>query len=146
MNGIQSGIIFLTPQTGKKADNIFMFKKNSARLYISLLIVSFVFVSGKNQITKERVFGCGLPVMFIETDGEKKIRSKEKYIGADFSIFENYDSYIDGNGTKYRGKIRGRGNTTWTFRKKPYFAKFNIRGGGIRNAGRPEMDNPAVYD
>ena len=51
-----------------------MFKKNSARLYIyllilSLLMIGFVFMSGKNQITKERVFDCGLPVIFIETDG-----------------------------------------------------------------------------
>ena len=134
MNGTQSRIIFLMSKTGRKADNIFMLKKNLSFINIALLLCSLavlllLFMSGKNQITKERVFDCGLPVMFIETDGEKKIRSKEKYIDADFSIFENYDSYIDGNGTKYRGKIRGRGNTTWTFRKKPYFAKFNIRGG-----------------
>lgn len=105
-----------------------MFKKNSARLYIyllvlSLLMVGFVFMSGKNQITKERVFGCGLPVMFIETDGEKRIKSKEQYVDADFFIYENYNSYENSKGSKYRGKIRGRGNTTWTFRKKPYLVK-----------------------
>lgn len=111
-----------------------MFKKNSARLYIyllvlSLLMIGFVFMSGKNQITKERVFDCGLPVMFIETDGEKRIKSKEQYVDADFFIYENYNSYENSKGSKYRGKIRGRGNTTWTFRKKPYLAKLNIRGG-----------------
>ncbi len=85
--------------------------------------VFMIFLAGRNQITKEKVFDCGLPVMFIETDGAKKIKSKETYIDADFEIFENYASYAEDAGKKYRGKIRGRGNTTWTFRKKPYFAK-----------------------
>ena len=107
-----------------------MFRKNSWRLYFfliffSCLVLALLFMSGKNQITKEKVFACKLPVLFIETDGEKKINSKENYIDADFFIYENLKSYEEDTAEKIRGKIRGRGNTTWTFRKKPYLAKLN---------------------
>ena len=107
-----------------------MFRKNSWQLYFfliffSCLVLALLFMSGKNQITKEKVFACKLPVLFIETDGEKKINSKENYIDADFFIYENLKSYEEDTAEKIRGKIRGRGNTTWTFRKKPYLAKLN---------------------
>ena len=110
-----------------------MFKKNSARLYIyllilSLLMIGFVFMSGKNQITKERVFDCGLPVIFIETDGEKRIKSKEQYVDADFFIYENYNSYENSKGSK--------AVSCKTKRRKQH----------TRNASCAEMDNPSFYD
>ena len=93
-------------------------------LFFSVSAVLFVF-SAKNHITVEKVFDTGLPVISINTDNGKKIKSKTEYLKADFYIYEDYKSYQEKKGFKEKGKIRGRGNTTWTFRKKPYLAKFN---------------------
>jgi hypothetical protein len=63
----------------------------------------------------------GLPVLIIDTDNNSPIISKEKYIKADIKTF-------DPNNNKYnidtRTEIRGRGNSTWRYSKKPYRLKF----------------------
>lgn len=105
----------------KKHPRIFIFF-----LFFFLAIsVSLFFAATKNHITPEKVFDASLPVIFIDTDNGKKINSKENYVKADFYIYEDYDSYLKKEGFSKKGKIRGRGNTTWTFRKKPYLAKLN---------------------
>jgi hypothetical protein len=63
------------------------------------------------------------PQINITTNGGEKITSKEIYIQANISIdgkkiFSNY------TGTT---KIRGRGNTTWTYPKKPYRLKLDTK-------------------
>lgn len=113
-----------------KAAKKFMLKKHSRIfiffLFLFLVLSAFLFAfSAKNHITPEKVFDAGLPVIFIDTDNGKRIKSKTEYIKADFYIYEDYKSYQEKKGLIEKGKIRGRGNTTWTFRKKPYLAKFN---------------------
>lgn len=90
--------------------------------FVSFFLFYF---SKKNHITLEKVFDSGLPVLMIDTDNKRRISSKENYVKADFYIYENYDAYLKNEGFQKKGKIRGRGNTTWTFRKKPYLAKLN---------------------
>ena len=66
--------------------------------------------------------GTGLPVIHINTAGGAKITSKVNYISADFSI-EGGDDYDDMDAVTCN--IRGRGNTTWDWPKKPYLVKFD---------------------
>ena len=64
----------------------------------------------------------GLPVVFVDTQNGQGVYSKTEYVTATLSIA--------GNAT-YPGlqdvpcSIRGRGNTTWTWPKKPYLLKLD---------------------
>ena len=65
----------------------------------------------------------GLPVIYINTQDAQEITSKETYINMDMRI-------VSGNPehnlvrTGFKDEIRGRGNTTWTWPKKPYRVRF----------------------
>ncbi len=58
-----------------------------------------------------------LPIVFIDTDGVA-IVDKENYISGTMMILES-----GGNKTTYDLSIRGRGNATWNYEKKPYKIK-----------------------
>ncbi len=63
--------------------------------------------------------GYGVPHVYIFTDGKAPIKSKDNYVEGHMeidgnAIFGNYQGRI---------KIRGRGNTSWSFPKKPYKIK-----------------------
>ena len=66
----------------------------------------------------------GLPVVYVDTEGGKAITSKTEYVTALM--------HIDGT-AEYKGldevacSIRGRGNTTWTWPKKPYLIKLDSK-------------------
>lgn len=84
----------------------------------SALICFFIFAlyfSFRNRITPEKVEETGLPILYIETDSQKPIRSREEYIKAKYEI----------NGQSGSCRIRGRGNSTWDMTKKPYLLKFD---------------------
>ncbi len=62
-----------------------------------------------------------LPVVVIRTENEKEILDKENWINGKMTIdgidkFDNYSGDIS---------IRGRGNSTWTYPKKPYAIKLD---------------------
>ena len=64
----------------------------------------------------------GLPVLYLDTDGGKKINSKTTFVPGSLRV-KGYGSYSSqGN---MRCSVRGRGNTTWTWAKKPYLVKFD---------------------
>ena len=64
----------------------------------------------------------GLPTVYVDTEGGKSVNSKDVYVKASVKIRGN---------EKYEGlgetscEIRGRGNTTWTWPKKPYLIKLD---------------------
>src|SRR5699024_1082186 len=60
-----------------------------------------------------------LPHIYITTDGNVPIVSKDDYVDADIRI-KGMEAYADYEG---RTGIRGRGNTTWSYPKKPYKLK-----------------------
>jgi len=68
------------------------------------------------------VIRTGLPVVYVNTENGQGIWSKEEFVGATL--------YIKGN-NQYEGlqevscSIRGRGNTTWSWPKKPYLLKLD---------------------
>ncbi|MCI8489330.1 MAG: hypothetical protein HFJ04_03610 [Lachnospiraceae bacterium] len=69
-----------------------------------------------------------LPVIYINTENFQAITSKETYINGGMKIQGN-GQYHSGNTTLYDGEIeiRGRGNTTWSYDKKPYKVKLGTK-------------------
>ena len=64
----------------------------------------------------------GLPVVYVDTQGSKPITSKEDYVKASLKIWgtEQYEGLDE-----VACDIRGRGNTTWYWPKKPYLIKLD---------------------
>jgi hypothetical protein len=91
------------------------------------LVLSFSDPSGKrvnlssSMLYLERKKFTNLPVVVIRTENEKKIVDKENWISGKMVIdgLEEYPGY-EGDIT-----IRGRGNATWTFPKRPYAIKLD---------------------
>jgi hypothetical protein len=62
-----------------------------------------------------------IPTIYIETVGNLPITSKEEYLNASIKI-EGKGLYEDYEGTT---RIKGRGNSTWGYQKKPYRLKLD---------------------
>jgi spore coat protein CotH len=94
---------------------------------ISITVIS------QDDITKTVSFGIsvsdtlidtGLPVFYIDTQGTQPIISKEDYVKMNIKIVSDNPAYCMEK-TGLKDEIRGRGNTTWSYPKKPYRIKFN---------------------
>jgi len=88
--------------------------------------VVYSVVAADNSVRKYVVVfrspqASGLPVIIINTDGGRDITSKENYITADIKVS---DANKESNSFETRTEIRGRGNSTWGYAKKPYRLKF----------------------
>jgi hypothetical protein len=72
----------------------------------------------------------GIPVVYINTEGGKTITSKEEYVPSAVKIVDiiNSANNINPDGEINAG-VRGRGNTTWGYPKKPYRIKFDSKQG-----------------
>ena len=70
------------------------------------------------------IIKTGLPVVYLETDGGKKISSKTTFVQGSMRI-KGYGGYE--SKSNMRCSVRGRGNTTWTWPKKPYLVKFDTK-------------------
>ena len=64
----------------------------------------------------------GLPTVYVDTEGDKGINSKTEYVKASVKI-RGTGKYESLAATSC--EIRGRGNTTWTWPKKPYLVKLD---------------------
>ncbi len=64
----------------------------------------------------------GLPVVTIATENGQGVHSKEEYVGATLQLAGK-----DVSPVKATCSIRGRGNTTWTWPKKPYLIKLDSK-------------------
>ncbi len=78
----------------------------------------------KNYLLKVKCF-TGLPVVYIDTEDKVAITSKEEYINAVIRVVEDIETRGAGDVFENPVKIKGRGNSTWTFPKKPYKIKFD---------------------
>lgn len=67
------------------------------------------------------ILRTGLPVVYLETEGP--VLSKEDYVGGTLSITgsDKEDENVEGLACS----VRGRGNTTWYWPKKPYLIKLD---------------------
>lgn len=66
--------------------------------------------------------GMNLPVLYLETENGAEITSKSQYVPATFSMDGSKTQYTTVPETSIR--IRGRGNSTWKWDKKPYKIHF----------------------
>lgn len=72
-----------------------------------------------------QVIHSGLPMVFITTAGGKEIPSKwDDWLSGSFISIYNPDWTLDYEGST---GIRGRGNSTWTYPKKPYALKLDSK-------------------
>lgn len=76
----------------------------------------------------------GLPVVYINTVNAAPVVSKEEYVDGVIKIIRT-DGVVDINTTT---SIKGRGNSTWSFPKKPYRLKLSSR--------QSVLGNPADKD
>lgn len=67
----------------------------------------------------------GIPVVWIETEQRKDVTSKDEYLNASFKLEEGQITRGAGDVIYDSVKIKGRGNSSWEFDKKPYRLKFN---------------------
>lgn len=80
---------------------------------------------GSYDVTYQiQMYVSKLPVVYVNTEGGAAITSKENYINSSVKIQGN-EEYNSSNTILYDGnaEIRGRGNTTWGYAKKPYKLK-----------------------
>ena len=86
-------------------------------------------VSDGIQTISDRLMVSNLPVVFIDTENNAAITSKEDYIDANMTIQANerYADLLSDSKKSYDGltEIRGRGNSTWGLPKKPYKLKLD---------------------
>ena len=67
----------------------------------------------------------GLPVVRVETPGRKAVTSKDVWMDGATLRIEWPDGNVDYEGVT---EIRGRGNSTWNYPKKPYALRLNEKG------------------
>ena len=85
-----------------------------------------VATSGKNKYYTVYVHSfTGLPMMYITTDGLREVTSKDYYIGANMILKEDVKTRAAGDVIESRVNIKGRGNSSWKFPKKPFRLKFD---------------------
>ena len=83
------------------------------------LIFSGFLIYDKHKMTK----ALDLPMVYIETENDEKIVSKEEYLNCEISISNTVEKFeLDSE----KARVKGRGNSTWfEYSKKPYKIKFD---------------------
>ena len=78
---------------------------------------------GDTLVDEDAVYFSKLPVIYINTEGGQSITSKEEYLSGDMFIQNNTES----ESAMYAGEIniKGRGNSSWGWDKKPYKLKLD---------------------
>ena len=103
--------------------------RSSSYKYTTAFVLSTVDKNGddiqlsSSAISIERKKDTGLPVVIINTENKAEILDKENWITANMMIdgigeFENYEGTLT---------IRGRGNSTWLYPKKPFALKLDTK-------------------
>lgn len=90
---------------------------------------SFIFsksfrVRSKEVGPHEYIPETGLPVLYLDTENKKSINSKVDYVKAEITVWEKESGF----GDPIDCSVRGRGNTTWEWPKKPYLVKLDSKG------------------
>ena len=87
--------------------------------------ISFVSGTGETRVYTIQVKGSGLPIVFINTPSAKEIPAKTEdwLAGTNLRIYDT-DCNLVYSGTT---GIRGRGNSTWKYPKKPYALKLDSK-------------------
>lgn len=85
-----------------------------------------VTVNSNGETFNDELYFSKLPVIYIDTENNAEVTSKDNYINAQLFIQGN-ETYQPENTTLYKGatEIKGRGNSTWGLPKKPYKLKLD---------------------
>ena len=74
---------------------------------------------------KEVPLSYQIPTVKIYTDRRAQIRSKDEWVGATFSFTDPSCYFSPVKNYTGKGRIKGRGNTTWNMPKKPWHIKLD---------------------
>ena len=102
---------------------------STAYKYVTALVLSSKGANGdsiqlsSSGISLERKKDTGLPVVVIHTENKAFILDKENWINAKMTI-DGIGKFTDYKGTT---SIRGRGNSTWGYPKKPFALKLDSK-------------------
>ena len=112
--------------------NNFTFPNNMNRIKITLVFftLTLTVTAQTHKFAEDVSSASGLPVIYIETENSVAVTSKEdwtnmtSFVLSDPNHPENDMNRVGSyNGNNYH-QIRGRGNTTWDYPKKPYRIRF----------------------
>lgn len=135
---VSSGEAFLATPLISSPLLVPVFESRGAKVYVDgqevisgETVVDFtrpVTFTVKSKITytfKVELVWSGLPVVFIETAGRKEIPSKwEDWLSGSKVTIYNPDWTVGYEGST---GVRGRGNSTWSYPKKPYALKLDSK-------------------
>ena len=106
------------------------FDKVTLVMYLSnRTILKFPSVAQEEQEKLEEEISRkqNIPVVRITTDGGKGIYDKKNYVPGTITITDSEKMYSDVEEFSGRMGIRGRGNSTWSFPKKPWKVKLDSK-------------------
>ncbi|KAA6331518.1 hypothetical protein EZS27_019882 [termite gut metagenome] len=126
IDNIENVIATFTSKGIVKIDNIKQTSGITPNDYRNELV--YTVTAEDNPEKKYRVIlvspqSTGLPVVKIDTENNAEIRDKENYVKATFTLADAVAPENDLE--KKETGIRGRGNSTWGYPKKPYRLKFD---------------------
>ncbi len=79
-------------------------------------------VCGAQYGSQGTTLETGLPILYLDTENKAPILSKEDYVTASLTVrAPEEDNWLD----DLSCQVRGRGNTTWSWPKKPYLVKLD---------------------
>ncbi len=85
-----------------------------------------VATSDKNKYYKIYVHSyTGLPVLYLSTNSGQEVTSKDYYLDGRLKLVEDVRTRAAGDVVDKWVNIKGRGNSSWKFPKKPYRLKFD---------------------
>lgn len=113
LDNTQSSMVTAMPRIGYEFSHWSTGEKSSSIVITATEDVEIEAIFKKSELS--------LPILSINTINDAQITSKNDYIGC-FVSASNAD---DDSFNNVSAKIRGRGNTTWEYDKKPYRLKFN---------------------
>lgn len=99
------------------------YSANDFRSPVEYMVVS---PNGEMNVYKVTVSGTGLPIVIINTPKAAAVPPKTAdWLAGTYIKIINADGTVDYEGTK--DNIRGRGNSTWSYPKKPYALKLDSK-------------------
>ncbi len=104
------------------------FDSKTLHMYISNgqhLIFGSAVLDKEEEAREELERRQNIPVVRIRTDGNAPILDKENYVKGDITISDPEGLYSDTKEFSARMGIRGRGNSTWEWPKKPWKIKLD---------------------
>lgn len=78
------------------------------------------------KIPIDTIRSTGLPIVYINTQGKEPILNRDTWLPALCTI-EVPDGNISSQISNYECHVKGRGNLTWSFNKKPFNLKFEAK-------------------